>query len=268
MDKTYKDIKDTEVIVIIGKISHTLQIIARTMQRKGKRLIIINDEKNAFNNFADELLDDFPISDTLDKILEYYSEDEEQEEEEGEEEVIKEEEERQITSIELDLPEKTLFIYNRNTLNELAIWKTWAFASIVCDFTKGSGVLPTSNLNNFKGLLKCGIQPGTPENSDFVILYGELPCEEQKKQMKHSKFIISVNTHLDEADPSHLLLPKASYLEIEGTAILSQFGAILGDTVASGPFSTYRNTILGNNVTVEGSGRIISRIIPDGSTVM
>ena len=234
MNKTYKDIKDAEAIVIVGKISHTLQILTRIQQRKGKKLIIINDEKSDFNNFADELLDDFPIEDTLDKILEYYSEDEEQKGEEviveAVEEVVEEvgeevagnvgeEEERQITLIELNLPEKTLFLYNRNILNELTIWKIWAFASIVCDFTKGSGVLPTSNLNNFRGLLKCGIQPGIPENSDFVILYGELLCEEQKKQMKHSKFIISVNTHLDEADPSHLLLPKASYLEIEGTAI-------------------------------------------------
>jgi formate dehydrogenase major subunit len=215
MNSTYKDIKDAEAIVIVGKISHTLQILARTQQRKGKKLIIITDEKSDFNNFADELLDDFPIADTLDKILEYHSEDEEREQEgEGQEE-----EEKHIIPIELDLPEKTLFLYNRNMLDELTIWKIWAYASMVCDFKKGSGVLPTSNFNNFMGLLKCGIQPGNPENSNFVILYGELPCEEQKKQMKHSKFIISVNTHLDEADPSHLLLPKASYLEIEGTAI-------------------------------------------------
>jgi hypothetical protein len=212
MNSTYKDIKDAEAIVIVGKISHTLQILARTQQRKGKKLIIINDEKSDFNNFADVLLDDFPITDTIDKIFEHYSEDEERVRE-------GEEEERRIMPIELDLPEKTLFLYNRNMLDELTIWKIWAFASMVCDFKKGSGVLPTSNLNNFMGLLKCEIQPGNPENSDFVILYGELPCEEQKKQMKHSKFIISVNTHLDEADPSHLLLPKASYLEIEGTAI-------------------------------------------------
>ncbi len=57
-------------------------------------------------------------------------------------------------------------------------------------------------------------------------------------------------------------------MEIEGSAIRSEFGAILGDTVVSGPFSTYRNSILGNNVTIEGQSRITSRIIPDGSTVV
>jgi UDP-N-acetylglucosamine diphosphorylase / glucose-1-phosphate thymidylyltransferase / UDP-N-acetylgalactosamine diphosphorylase / glucosamine-1-phosphate N-acetyltransferase / galactosamine-1-phosphate N-acetyltransferase len=57
-------------------------------------------------------------------------------------------------------------------------------------------------------------------------------------------------------------------MEIEGAAILSEFGAILGDTVVSGPFSTYKNSIIGNNVTIEGQDRITSRIIPDGSTVI
>jgi len=57
-------------------------------------------------------------------------------------------------------------------------------------------------------------------------------------------------------------------MEIEGSAIISEFGAIFGDTVASGPFSTYKNSILGNNVTTEGQCRITSRIIPDGSAVM
>lgn len=61
---------------------------------------------------------------------------------------------------------------------------------------------------------------------------------------------------------------SSGLIEIEGTAIRSEFGAILGDTVVSGPFSTYRNSILGNNVTIEGQGRITSRIIPDGSTVI
>jgi glucose-1-phosphate thymidylyltransferase len=60
----------------------------------------------------------------------------------------------------------------------------------------------------------------------------------------------------------------AGALEIEGTLVKSEFGAIFGDTVAGGPFSTYRNSILGNNVTVEGHGRLTSRIIPDGSMVI
>jgi UDP-N-acetylglucosamine diphosphorylase / glucose-1-phosphate thymidylyltransferase / UDP-N-acetylgalactosamine diphosphorylase / glucosamine-1-phosphate N-acetyltransferase / galactosamine-1-phosphate N-acetyltransferase len=67
----------------------------------------------------------------------------------------------------------------------------------------------------------------------------------------------------------HTSASKASGLiEIEGAAICSEFGAIFGDTVVSGPFSTYRNSILGNNVTIDGQGRLTSRIIPDGSTVI
>jgi hypothetical protein len=52
-----------------------------------------------------------------------------------------------------------------------------------------------------------------------VIFYKELPCEEQKKLLKNSKFMISCNTHIDSSDPSNVFIPTPSYLEMEGTAI-------------------------------------------------
>lgn len=57
-------------------------------------------------------------------------------------------------------------------------------------------------------------------------------------------------------------------MEIEGCVIRSEFGAILGDNVVSGPFTIYKNCIVGNKVTIEGGSRLISRNIPDGSTVI
>jgi UDP-N-acetylglucosamine diphosphorylase/glucosamine-1-phosphate N-acetyltransferase len=60
----------------------------------------------------------------------------------------------------------------------------------------------------------------------------------------------------------------AGLLDIEGCTIRSEFGAILGDNVASGPFTVYKNCVVGNNVTIEGQKRITSRTIPDGSMVI
>ncbi|MDD1682227.1 MAG: NTP transferase domain-containing protein [Methanoregula sp.] len=60
----------------------------------------------------------------------------------------------------------------------------------------------------------------------------------------------------------------AGLLDIEGCTIRSEFGAILGDNVTSGPFTVYRNCVVGNNVTIEGQKRITSRTIPDGSMVV
>ena len=57
-------------------------------------------------------------------------------------------------------------------------------------------------------------------------------------------------------------------LEFEGCLIRSEFGVILGDNVISGPFTIYKNGIVGNNSKIEGNGSVISRNIPDGSTVM
>ena len=57
-------------------------------------------------------------------------------------------------------------------------------------------------------------------------------------------------------------------MEIEGIATRAEFGAILGDTVASGPFTVFKNTVIGNNVTIEGRADLSSRYVPDNSTVI
>jgi UDP-N-acetylglucosamine diphosphorylase / glucose-1-phosphate thymidylyltransferase / UDP-N-acetylgalactosamine diphosphorylase / glucosamine-1-phosphate N-acetyltransferase / galactosamine-1-phosphate N-acetyltransferase len=57
-------------------------------------------------------------------------------------------------------------------------------------------------------------------------------------------------------------------MEIEETAIRSEFGAIFGDSVKSGPFARFKNSLVGNNVTIEGSISLVTRCIPDDSTVI
>lgn len=61
---------------------------------------------------------------------------------------------------------------------------------------------------------------------------------------------------------------SSGLLEIEGIAKRSEFGAIFGDTVSSGPFSVFRNSVIGNNATIEGCADLSSRYIQDNSTVI
>jgi len=211
--KTYQDFSDAEVIVIVGKIRRTLKSLLRIQQQAGKRMIIISNEDTKFNEFADELFTEEPIDETLDKIIEnYYDREDNEKEQEA------------INPIELELPEKTLFVYDRGNVSEDIAWNVWMLASVICNFQAGSGVMETSNFANSKGLHKFGIKSGKVETSDFVILYGELPCEEQKGILKNSKFILSISTHIDDNDPAHLILPAPSYLELNGTAIANDGG--------------------------------------------
>lgn len=60
----------------------------------------------------------------------------------------------------------------------------------------------------------------------------------------------------------------AGVMDIEGCTIQSEFGAVLGNNITSGPFTVYKNCIVGNNVTIEGQKSISSRTIPDGSLVI
>jgi glucose-1-phosphate thymidylyltransferase len=56
--------------------------------------------------------------------------------------------------------------------------------------------------------------------------------------------------------------------DIEGVPTRSEFGAILGDSITSGPFSILKNSLIGNNVTIEGHARLSSRQIQDNSLVI
>ena len=211
--KTYDDLKQAECIVLVGKMSKVHKTIARRLQRNGAKLVLITKETSDFNEFADELYNDEPIVKTLERIMQYNIE------------LVKEEMddiddiEHNVDPLKIDIPEKTVFVYNRDLISEESIWNIWAISSLVCNFEQGSGILPTSKFNNFRGFQKLGINAGEPANYNFVLFYGELPCEEQKKRIKNSHFIVSVNTHIDDADSSHLLLPKASYLELKSTSI-------------------------------------------------
>ncbi|MDP8203342.1 MAG: FAD-dependent oxidoreductase [Candidatus Tenebribacter mawsonii] len=211
--KSYDDLDKAKCIVIVGTISKVHKTIARRMQRNGAKMVLITKETSDFNDFADELHNDEPIVKTLERLLQHNIE------------LVKEEMddiddiEHNVEPLKLNLPEKTVFIYNRDLISEEAIWNIWAISSLVCNFEEGSGILPTSKFNNFQGFQKLGIEAGEPENNNFVLFYGELPCEEQKKHIKNSNFIVSVNTHIDDADSSRLILPKASYLELESTSI-------------------------------------------------
>jgi glucose-1-phosphate thymidylyltransferase len=61
---------------------------------------------------------------------------------------------------------------------------------------------------------------------------------------------------------------SASLMEIEGAVIKPEFGAILGDGVQAGAFTTFKNCIIGNNTTVEDGNRVISSLVPDDSLVI
>lgn len=209
MNKTYKDIKKADTYVIVGKISQTLKTMIRAQQRKGKKMFIITDDHAEFNRYADELFENEAIVHVLDRLLATYNGESETENDELSD----------VSPLDLKFPMKTMFFYDRDNILEESIWNIWAIAGEVCDFEEGSGVMPTSHFNNFNGLKKLGIKPGKPTSNDFTLFYGELPCEDQKRIIRSSKFMLSINTHIDDADPAHVILPKPSYLEMNGTSI-------------------------------------------------
>jgi len=61
--------------------------------------------------------------------------------------------------------------------------------------------------------------------------------------------------------------PSASLIEVGGRIQKEEFGAVLGEGVRAAPFTTFKNCIAGNSVTV-GEGKTVVGIIEDGTRVM
>ena len=211
-EKKYSDLKKAKVIVLVGEIPLVLKSVLRTMQKLGKKIIIINQEKNAFNDFADILLDSAPINNTLEKIIEYNNLD------------------CNCADIDcnceaedilpVDLPPQTMFIYNKFRVSEQTMANILRLSYQICsEYKEGSGIFEISDFINAKGFIRMNIKKYSLQISDFVLLYGAMPNSEQLKWLEKSKFVISVDTHLEDENIADIFIPRPDYLSMNGTAL-------------------------------------------------
>nr|WP_320162449.1 bifunctional sugar-1-phosphate nucleotidylyltransferase/acetyltransferase [uncultured Methanoregula sp.] len=118
----------------------------------------------------------------------------------------------------------------------------------------------------------CCILPNTSIGSRVTLepfsFIGESVIMDDSSVGSHSRITDTViGERCSFAD--HTSVSNATGLmEIEDSAIRSEFGAVFGDRVKSGPFTKYKNSIVGNNATIEGSSSLVTRCIPDDSTVI
>jgi glucose-1-phosphate thymidylyltransferase len=118
----------------------------------------------------------------------------------------------------------------------------------------------------------CCIQPSTSIGSRVTVdpftIIGDAIIMDDTAIGSHSRLINAVAGERCTLADHTSVSTAAGPMDIEGCTIRTEFGAILGDNIASGPFMVYKNCVVGNNVSIEGQNRISSRNIPDGSTVI
>ena len=118
----------------------------------------------------------------------------------------------------------------------------------------------------------CCIMPntsiGSRVNLDPFTIIGDAIIMDDTAIGSHSRIIDTVVGERCTLADHTSVSTAAGLMDIEGCTIRSEFGAVLGDNVTSGPFTVYKNCVVGNNVTIEGQESIISRTIPDGSMVI
>jgi len=118
----------------------------------------------------------------------------------------------------------------------------------------------------------CVIIPNTSIGSRVILdpftIVGDAIIMDDTAIGSHSRIIDAVAGERCTLADHTSVSTSAGLMDIEGCTIRSEFGAVLGDNVTSGPFTAYKNCVVGNNVIIEGQERIISRTIPDGSMVI
>jgi formate dehydrogenase major subunit len=188
-------IEQADAYYVVGEISQTLRTLLRLKQREGKKLWLINDEDNRFNEFADIHVKYDPETALL-HTLECYTST------------------PRCKPNCLDFTENTLFIYNRDNISGKAAKLVWKLAgSVQKDIRKK--VYVTSNYSNTLGLVTAGITCGKVEEGDFVVLYGE---DSSREIYEKAAGVICLHTHIDEPY-ADALIPKPTFQEIKGTAI-------------------------------------------------
>jgi UDP-N-acetylglucosamine diphosphorylase/glucosamine-1-phosphate N-acetyltransferase len=109
---------------------------------------------------------------------------------------------------------------------------------------------------------------GSRVHMDPFTMIGEAIIMDDTGIGSHSRIIDAVVGERCSLSDHTSISSAANLMDIEGCVVRSEFGAVFGDNVTSGPFTVYKNCIVGNNVTIEGQEKITSRIIPDGSMVI
>ena len=118
----------------------------------------------------------------------------------------------------------------------------------------------------------CCIMPNTSLGSRVKVepftLIGKSLIMDDSTVGSHSRIIDTVTGQGCRLSDHTSISASASLMNIEEEVIKPEFGAVFGDQVTAGPFTIFTNCIVGNNVTIEGGSRIISRILPDESRVI
>jgi UDP-N-acetylglucosamine diphosphorylase / glucose-1-phosphate thymidylyltransferase / UDP-N-acetylgalactosamine diphosphorylase / glucosamine-1-phosphate N-acetyltransferase / galactosamine-1-phosphate N-acetyltransferase len=108
---------------------------------------------------------------------------------------------------------------------------------------------------------------GSRVNLDPFTMIGDAIIMDDTTIGSHSRIVDTVVGERCNLADHTSVTTAAGLMDIEGFAIRSEFGAVLGDNISSGSFTVYQNCIVGNNVTIDGLERLAFRNIPDGSLV-
>ncbi|RLC49161.1 MAG: hypothetical protein DRH57_00485 [Candidatus Cloacimonadota bacterium] len=236
------DLELTDIILVVGQLSHTLGIKILSAKRQGKKLIVISPEDNKFKKLADVFIktDDYggllnyvakyliinrkhnvsAITRNVNNFTEYnhqvqkgvanYNEDTKYEE---------------CAKLFAEC-KKSIIIYSESRISRDVQQSIFNLASLKGDIgIEGEGIISTSEIANLRALQSLNFRPiiQLPNiNSAFII--NEDPLIDNKMNvynwLNNLEFLIVMDSYLTEtARMANVVLPSATFAESKGSFI-------------------------------------------------
>lgn len=183
----YANLNNAKNIIVVGNISQTVRVLCRSAQRKGSRLIILNQDK-----------DKIFYSKSFMKFSDLYTN--------GDFEKLTPE----LINV---LDKESIFIYNQDLTDVNTSKSIWKVAFEICDFTNGFGVFVTSCYPNIRGLSNFEIPCSKYSMENSLAIFYKHPVIKKDAL----SYAIEINNCFDNNSQADMFIPTASYLELEAT---------------------------------------------------
>ncbi len=234
------DLLETDLIVLVGDVSHTLGIKIIEAIRKGKKLLILNSENNKFSKIANTQIQSKNYIEIFNQFAKYLIENRCH----NVDSIVKSVENfaeynhKLQTTIHKDefyefadilvKNRKVIFVYSESELDyhtQLAILNLSILKGNLGE--QGSGIITCSELANKPTLQSYGFTaPKSLNNINSALIFGEDPLYDNKlatyNWLNDLDFLLVVDNYLTEtAKMAKVVLPSSTFLETNGTFVNS-----------------------------------------------
>ncbi len=236
------DLELTDIILVVGQVSHTIGIKILSAKRSGKKLIVILPEENKFTRLADVFIKTDSYGEVLNYLAKYLITNRKHNVEtiarnvnnfteynyHLQRGVVLSDENNQYEETAKLFADykKSIIVYSESHISKDVQQSIFNLALLKGDVgVQGEGIISSSEIANLRALQSLNFQPsiGLPDISSAIII-NEDPLIDNKidvyNWLNNMNFLVVMDSYLTEsARMANVVLPTVTFSESEGSFI-------------------------------------------------